>query len=143
MRRLLLCCLLCALCAGALAQQQRVKNLLVGADNFAQPFRHGEGDQVIRHGQEFAALALQPLGGIGVAAPGTGAVMAGVISEVLPATLTLVELAAQRRRAAGQKGGHGAAVRRQQPRAELPLIRRPVPAQDFGQGNQGPERFRV
>ena len=33
--------------AGAFPQQQRVKVLLVGADDLAQLSRHGEGDQVV------------------------------------------------------------------------------------------------
>ena len=129
--------------SGALPQQHGVEVLLVGADDLAQLSRHGEGDQVIGDGQQLAALTFEPLGGIGMAALGTGAVIAGVIGIVLLAAVAPVELTAQCGGAAGENGGDGAPVRRQQARAILPLIRRPVPAQDFGQWDQRPECFRT
>src|SRR5690242_19307461 len=76
----------------AVAKQERVEDFLVGADDRAQLFRDGEGDQVIRHGQESPPLALQPFGGVGVAALGTGAMIAGVISKVLSAAVAPEEL---------------------------------------------------
>jgi hypothetical protein len=74
---------------GAFAQQQRVEGPLVGADESAQLGWHGEGDQVIEHRQEALALAIEPLGGVGMAAPGTRAVIARVIGIVLLPTLAL------------------------------------------------------
>jgi len=67
--------------------------------------------------------------------------VAGVISKVELATVAAEQLAAQRGSAATDNGGHGVSMRRQQTRAKLPLIRRPVPAQDFGQRDQRPERL--
>ena len=124
--------------AGAFPQQQRVEVLLVGADHLPELSRHGEGDQVVGHGQQFASLAVEPLGGIGVTALGTGPVIARVIGIVLLAAVAPVELPAQGGGAAGQNGGDGAPMRGQEARAILPLIRRPVPAQDCGQWDQGP-----
>ena len=124
--------------AGAFLQEQRIKVLLVGPDHLPELGRDGEGDQVIGHGQQFASLAVEPLGGIGVAALGTGAVIAGVIGIVLLAAVALVELPAQGGGAAGQNGGDGAPMRGQEARAKLLLIRRPVPAQNCGQWDQGP-----
>ena len=129
---------------GALTQQQRVKDFLVGADDFAQLGWDGESDHIVRHRQQTRALALKPLGGIGVAALRTGAMVAGVIGIMLLAARAPVELSAQCRRAAGEDSSHGAPMRRQQARAILPLIRRPVPAQDFGQwDHEPPERLRL
>ena len=68
--------------------------------------------------------------------------VAGVISKVLPAALAPEELPAQRGGTASQNGSHGAPMRRQQTGAKLAFIRRPVPAQDFGQREQRPERLR-
>jgi len=126
--------------AGAFSQEQRVETLLVGADHLPELGRHGEGDQVISHGQQLTSLAVAPLGGIGVTALGTGPVVAGVIGIVLLAAVAAVELPAQGGGAAGQKGGDGAPMRGQEARAIFPLIRRPVPAQDCGQWDQGPSR---
>ena len=128
---------------GALGQQEGVEDLLVGADESAQLLRDGKGDQVVGDGQQAAALAFEPLGGIGVAALWAGAVIAGVIGIVLLAARAPVELASQCGGAAGQDGGDGPPVRRQQAGAILPLIRRPVPAQNFGQWDQRPEGFRT
>ena len=109
------------------------------ADDHTQLLGDGEGDQVIRHGQESPPLALQPFGGVGVAALGTGTMIARVISKVLPAAAAPEELASQCGGAAGKNGRDGAPVRGQQARAKLPFIRRPVAAQDFSQWNQRPE----
>ena len=46
---------------GALTQQQRVKDFLVGADDFAQLGWDGESDHIVRHRQQTRALALKPL----------------------------------------------------------------------------------
>jgi hypothetical protein len=62
-----------------------------------------------------------------------------VIGIVEPATVAVEQLAAQRGSAAADNGGDGASMGGEQPGAKLPLIRRPVPAQDFGQRDQRPE----
>lgn len=106
---------------------------MVGADEGAQLFGDGEGDQIIGHRQKPPPLALQPLGGIGMAALGAGAMVAGVIGKVQPSARAPKELTSEGGSAAAQNGRNGAPVRRQQARAKLPFIRRPVAAQDFGQ----------
>ena len=110
----------------------------MGPDHRPELGRHGEGDQVVGRGQQFAPLAIEPLGGIGVTALGTSPVIARVIGIVLLAAAAPVELTAQCGGAAGQQGGDGAPMRGQEARAILPLIRRPVPAQNCGQWDQGP-----
>ena len=112
----------------------------MGADHRPELGGHGEGDQVVGYGQQFASLAVEPLGDIGVTALGTGPVVAGVIGIVQLAAVAAVELPAQGGGAAGQKGGDGAPMRGQEARAIFPLIRRPVPAQDCGQWDRGPSR---
>lgn len=123
-------------CCG-LADQERVEDFLVGTDDGAQLFGHGERDQVVGHGQQAPALFGQPLRGIGVAALGTGPVIAGVIDQLAPAAVATVELRAQCRSAAGEDGLDGAPMRRQQTGAKLAFIRRPVAAQDCGQRDHG------
>jgi len=54
----------------------------VGANECAQLFGDGEGDQIIGQGQEPAPLTLQPVRGVGIAALRTGPMVAGVISIV-------------------------------------------------------------
>jgi hypothetical protein len=77
-----------------------------------------------------ALLMFHPtlLGGIGMTAPRTSAMIARVIGKVQPAAITPVELSAHGRGAAGQNGSNGAPVGGQQARTILLLIRRPVPA---------------
>lgn len=123
---------------GALADEQRIKVLLAGADERAQFGRHGESDQIIRRRQEPLALAGQPLGGVGMAALRAGAMIAGVVGKMLPPALAPEELASERGGAATENGSNGAPMRRPQARAKLPFIRRPMAAQDFGQWNQRP-----
>lgn len=125
--------------SSTLAQQNRVKVFLMRTNDRAQFGRNGEGDQVIRDGQEAAALAGEPLGSIAVAALGAGAVIAGVISKVLASALAAEELASECRGAATENGRESAAMRREQARAELPLVGRPMTAQDLGQSDQRPE----
>ncbi len=67
--------------------------------------------------------------------------IAGVIGEVELAAVAAEQLAAQRGGAARNNGGDGASMRGEQAGAKLALIRRPVPAQDFGQRDQRPERL--
>jgi hypothetical protein len=71
----------------------------------------------------------------------TGAVVAGVISKVLAAALAPEELASECGGAAVENGVDGAPVRRQQTRAKLPFVGRPVAAQDFSQRDQRLERL--
>ena len=122
--------------AGAVAQQEGVADFLMRADEGAQLCGDSEGDQIIRHWEESAPLALEPLGGIGMATLGTGAMIAGVISKVLAAAIALEELASEGGGPAGKNGRDGAPVRGQEARAKLPFVRRPVAAQDFGQCDQ-------
>jgi hypothetical protein len=124
---------------GSVSEQEVVEEFLVGADQSAQLSGDGEGDQIIGQGQESAALSLQPRGGIGVATLRTGPMVAGVIGKVELATIAAEQLAAQRGGAAGHNRGDGASMRGEQPGAKLPLIRRPVPAQNLGQWDQRPE----
>jgi hypothetical protein len=114
--------------ARTLLEQQVVEDFLVGVDEGPQLRWHSEGDQVIRHGQQTLALAFEPLGGIGVATLGTSAMIAGVINKFPPAAVAAEELSTQGGGAAGANGLDGAPMRRQQARAKLLLIRRPVPA---------------
>ena len=111
------------------------------ADEGAQWAGDGKGDQIIRDRQKSAALAGEPLAGIGVAALGTGAVIAGVISKMLASALAPEDLTSKCGRAATENGSDGAPVRGQQARAKLPFIRRPVAAQDFSQRDQRLERL--
>ena len=68
--------------------------------------------------------------------------VAGVIGKVELAAIAAEHFSAQRGSAATDNGGDSAPMRGEQPGAKLPLIRRPVPAQDFGQRDQRPERLR-
>ncbi len=70
-------------CRGAFAQQSRIALLLIRAQPLPQSFGHSEGDEVVGNGQEFAFLVLDPLGCIGLAALGAGAVIAGVIDKMM------------------------------------------------------------
>ena len=87
-------------------------------------------------------MSFQPHRGIGVATLRAGPMIAGVIGKVELAAIAAEHFPAQRGSAAGDNGGDGAPMRGEQPGAKLPLIRRPVPAQDFGQRDQRPERLR-
>jgi hypothetical protein len=69
----------------------------------------------------------------------TGPVIAGVIGKVVLAAVAAEHFSAQRGSAATDNSGDGASMRGEQPGAKLPLIRRPVPAYDFGQRDQRPE----
>ena len=118
------------------AQEQSVEEFLIGANELPQLFRHGEGDEIIWDGQQAAALVMQPFGGVGVAALRTGPMIARMVNQFAPSAAAAKELRAQGRGAAGQDGLDGAPMRRQQARAKLPFIRRPVATQDFGQSDQ-------
>ena len=101
------------------------------------PFRlykagHARGD----HRQQLAALPIEPLGGVGMAALRTRTMIARMPGVMFPSAVTTVELSAQSRGATGQQSGKGAPVRGQQAHTKLPLIRRPMPAQDFSQWDQ-------
>ena len=98
------------------------------ADQSAEWSGNGEGHEVIRDRQKPSALTSQPFGGIGVAALRAGAVIARVINKVLPPAFAPEDLTSKRGRAATENGSDGAPVRRQQARAKLPFIRRPVAA---------------
>jgi len=113
----------------------------MGTNDGAQFGRDGEGDEVIRHRQESAALTREPFGGVGVTALRTGAVVAGMIGKMLATTIAPEELTSERGSAATENGGDGAPVRRQQTRAKLPFVGRPVAAQDFSQRDQRLERL--
>ena len=69
----------------------------MGADEDAQLSGDGEGDQIIGHGQETAALSIQPLSRVSVAALRTGPMIAGVIGKVELAAIAAEQLPAQRR----------------------------------------------
>ncbi len=79
---------------------------------------------------------IEPLGGVGMTAPGTGAVIAGVVDKLLAAAVATEELSAQGGSAAGENGLDSAPVRGQQARSKLAFIRRPMAAQDFSQRDQ-------
>ena len=123
--------------AGAFTEQPCVENLLMRPDQRPQFLGHGEGHQEIRHGQQLAVLASDPLRGLGVTALRTGAMMAGVIGVVKLAAVAAIELAAQSGRATGEDGRHGPAVGRQELVAELRLVRGPMAAEDFRQRDHG------
>src|SRR5881628_2647193 len=92
-----------------------------------QIFRHGEGDEVIGHGQQLQLLTLDPLSGIGMAALGTGTMIAGMIDKVvLTAVGAAINFPSQSRRAAVEDGLHGPAMRSKNVRAKLPFILRPM-----------------
>jgi hypothetical protein len=84
-------------------------------------------------------LAIQPRSGIGVTTLRTSPVIARVIGKVVLAAVAAEHFSAQCGSAAPDNGGDGAPMRGEQPGAKLPLIRRPVPAYDFGQRDQRPE----
>ena len=84
--------------------QQCVEDALVGADQSAQLFGHGEGDQPVGQWQKTAALAIEPLGGVGVTALGTGTVIAGMVNKLASTAVASEELAAQRSATAGEHG---------------------------------------
>ena len=128
---------------GTVSEQEVVEELLVGADEDAQLSGDGEGNQRIRQGQEAAALSLQPRGGIGVATLRTGPMVAGVRGKVVLAAVATEQLAAQCGSTATDKGGDGVSMRGEQAGAKLPLIGRPVPAQDFGQWDQKAGAIRI
>lgn len=113
---------------GTMADQEWVESLLVGTDQGAQLCGDGESDQVVWDRQKAAALAGEPFGGIGMSALGAGAMVAGVISKVLPSALAPIELTSEGGSAAAENGSDGAPVRGQQARTKLPFIRRPVAA---------------
>src|SRR5207248_5599716 len=117
--------------AGAVLEQERIEDFLVGADEGAQLGGDGEGDQIIGEGQESAALSVQPRGGIGVTALRTGPMIARVVGKEELAAIAAEQLTAQRRSTATDNGGDGASMRTEQTGAKLPLIRRPVPAQNL------------
>src|SRR5881296_3257280 len=99
----------------------------------AQPgtqfFRHGEGDEVIGDGQQLELLTLDPLSRIGMAALGTGTMIAGVIDKVVLAAVgAAINLPSQSRRAAVQDSPHGPAMGGKKLRAKLPFILRPMSA---------------
>jgi hypothetical protein len=89
---------------GAAAKEQVQRDLLVGADEVAQGFRHREGHQEVRRGQQQAlALVLEP--GIGISLPALWAmpVVTGMIAVEKAGTVrALEELPAQSRGAASQ-----------------------------------------
>lgn len=99
----------------------------MGADKKPECFRHREGEQEVRRGQQQARrLALQPVVRVGLAALRTVPVVAGMIAVVKGGAIrALEELPPQSRRAAGEDlfqdllmpPGHGGAE-------ALPVIRR-------------------
>ena len=106
----------------------------MGPQPGSQSFGHREGDQVIRYGQQFAPLLLDPLGGIGLSALWAGAVIAGVIDKMIAATVgATIDLATHRGGAAVEDCLHCAAMGGKDFRAELPFILRPVTPQHLGQ----------
>ena len=99
---------------GAFTQEQGVTRFLMRAQPGAQGFGDGEGDQIIRNGQELARLLLDPPGGIGFAALGAGPVIAGVIDKmILAAVEAAVEVPTQSGSAATEDCLHCPAVGRQ------------------------------
>jgi len=68
-------------------KEQVVAELLVGAEDLAQLPGHGEGHHEIWARQQFFDLTAQPLVGFIAAAAGAGAVIAGVVGQVLFAAI--------------------------------------------------------
>ena len=111
---------------GAGGKEEVQPDLEMGADEQPQFLREGEGDQEVGHGkQQSLALALQPGVGVGLAALGTVAVVAGMILVAKARTVrTLEELPAQGRGAAGEGLSQDLPVAAGHGRAEtLPVIR--------------------
>ena len=118
---------------GTAGEEQIQGDLWMGADPKPQGFRHREGEQEVRRGQQQARLlALQPVVRIGLAALRTMPVVAGMIAVVKGGAIrALEELPAQSRGAAGEDlfqdllmpSGHGRAealaVLRGQPLEQL------------------------
>ena len=111
---------------GTFLEERAIPGLHGLADGFAELFGHGEGDQEVRHGQQPGALLGEPHGRVGLPAAGTGAMVAGVIGELFPATGASIALPAQRRGPAPQDGAHGRALFGRDEPPELRLICRPV-----------------
>jgi hypothetical protein len=116
-----------------LAEEQIVELLLVRLEKSSEFFGQSEGDQVIRDGEQFGLLAGDPGGGVLVAALGTGAVMAGMISEVEMAVVAAIGFTPSCGGATRQNGLDGAPVRKENPVTKAPVVLWPVLGQDCGQ----------
>jgi hypothetical protein len=91
--------------AGGSVEQQSIDNLLLTAGEGAQLGGQGEGHQIIRAGQQAAALLLQPALGLLAVVLGAVPIAAGVIAKVeRAAMLAAIDLSTQRCGAALQDG---------------------------------------
>jgi len=103
--------------------KEAVDELLVRLDESAEIGREGEGDEVVRAGQQARALFVQPALGLVPVALGAVPVAARVVA-VLPgaAVIARLHVAAEGRGAAGFDVAQGAPMRGQQARGvELPV----------------------
>ena len=99
-----------------------------------------ENDVEVRDGEEFGLAFFKPSLSGDVLTLGAVSIAARMIEDTLCAAVGApFDVTSQCGGAAGQDGGDGPPVRGQQAGAILPLIRRPVPAQNFGQWDQRPE----
>ena len=119
--------------ARAFFQQRAIPAPRRRADRLAQLFRHSQRDEEVGHGQQPRTLLREPRGRVVAPAARTGAMIAGVMGEVLlPATAAVV-LSAQRRRAAAPDGAHGGALLIGDRRPEARHVVRPVRGEKVGQ----------
>jgi len=119
---------------GAFFEPRALPHLLVRAPPGPQTLGHGEGDEVVRDGQELELLSRDPLGRVGVAALGTAPMIAGVIDKIIPAAVrAAIHLSPQDAGAAVEDGLHRPAMGRKDLCAKLPFVRRPMRAQNLSQ----------
>ena len=106
---------------GRRAEQDAVDDLLVLVGDGGDFLRHGEDDVEVLGVEELGAAILQPLGAGQRLALRAVPIPAAVVGDALVAALiALLDMAAQRRRAAALDRGHDAALRRGQGRV-VPL----------------------
>ena len=120
--------------AGAFLEQPGQENLGMIANNPAQLFRHGEGDEEVRDGEEFGLLFFRPLGRVGLAALEAGPMTARVVDVFGLATGAGMELPAQGRRATTQDRRHGGALGPRDTVPELGPVGRPMTTENLRQG---------
>ena len=126
---------------GGFAEEQRVGELLTGAEDVAQLLGDGEGDEKVGNGQKAGALGVAPGRGLRLATAWTGAVVAGVEDATkLSTRLAGVELAAEGGGAAAQDGRDRRPVGRQYGFTMGREIGRPMALEDRRQLDHGKVR---
>jgi hypothetical protein len=112
-------------------EERRVDHVLVRAGERAQFLGQGKGEEVVVAGEQARADAGEPLLGAILLTLGTVAVATRMICVVQGATrITLIDRAAEGRRAAPHDIVHRVLVRRQQPAGVGRAIRRPRRSED-------------